>query len=211
MAWQSTCDFTALLLLLAGPQLRVLHTFLSLTPQFHITLHHSMLAAEDTPREDSAASLLPGTGGPSREDKEGGVLSQGGKQMVSHDRYQHRDSGVAGRYSPAPVSPQADTFTIYLSRLPVLPHKPIALRVQGKLFFASRPDQLANGDEAGEVTTVVELPPLMRDEEVEVEVLVAARDIQRRLHLHLAGGSHLLVDWEAEGGREKEAYVATFA
>ncbi|ELR18628.1 uncharacterized protein ACA1_313890 [Acanthamoeba castellanii str. Neff] len=104
----------------------------------------------------------------------------------------HRATG--GRPVQSALEPHEDSFTVYLSNLPAGPYRGVSLLVQGKLFFESRPR--LEGEEV--VTTTIELPPLMHDGVVELEVKIPARNIHRRMQVRLDQGSHLLVQWNPD-------------
>jgi len=112
----------------------------------------------------------------------------------------HRATGGQAVRSALVVEPQEDSFTVYLSNLPARPYRGVCLLVQGKLFFESRPR--LEGEEV--VTTTIELPPLMHDGVVELEVKIPARNIHRRIPVRLDQGSHLLVQWNPDT-QSKEA------
>jgi hypothetical protein len=105
----------------------------------------------------------------------------------------HRATGGQAVQSALVVEPQ-DSFTVYLSNLPARPYRGVSLLVQGKLFFESRPR--LEGEEV--VTATIELPPLMHDGVVELEVKIPARNIHRRIPVRLDQGNHLLVQWNPD-------------
>lgn len=105
--------------------------------------------------------------------------------------------------SSSPTSRWAeDTLTISLRELPSAPNKPVALFVNGKLFFESRP---ATKPET--VSTAIELPPLPTRHDsrlVEVELRLPARNLHKRLEVDVAKGSSLTLEWSSGENKDHQ-------